>query len=268
MARSVLIRLGTSRAFSRRCPSRPIHRGFVMPLPHHRLRTWLGSVTCGVLVAGLVSLTSGLHVAAQPKAKNPDANPPGPVGGPGKGPNPPGPAGGPGKGPNPPGPVGGPGKGPNPPGPAGGPGKGPNPPGPVGGPGRGPNPPGPVGGPGAGVRPIVIRRAILIPPVRAVGTSAGIHLAPVASVGTRNALQVTAINPGYTGLKVGDVILGVNGNWVTSEVEMTDSIKKNPTAIQLHVYDNATSKVQTRKVAGVQDSLGVTVRVVQIDVQD
>jgi len=242
MARSVLIRLGTSRAFSRRCPSRPIHRGFVMPLPHHRLRTWLGSVTCGVLVAGLVSLTSGLHVAAQPKAKNPDANPPGPVGGPGKGPNPPGPAGGPGKGPNPPGPVGGP--------------------------GRGPNPPGPVGGPGAGVRPIVIRRAILIPPVRAVGTSAGIHLAPVASVGTRNALQVTAINPGYTGLKVGDVILGVNGNWVTSEVEMTDSIKKNPTAIQLHVYDNATSKVQTRKVAGVQDSLGVTVRVVQIDVQD
>ena len=216
MARSVLIRLGTSRAFSRRCPSRPIHRGFVMPLPHHRLRTRLGSVTCGVLVAGLVSLTSGLHVAAQPKAKNPDANPPGPVGGPG----------------------------------------------------RGPNPPGPVGGPGAGVRPIVIRRAILIPPVRAVGTSAGIHLAPVASVGTRNALQVTAINPGYTGLKVGDVILGVNGNWVTSEVEMTDSIKKNPTAIQLHVYDNATSKVQTRKVAGVQDSLGVTVRVVQIDVQD
>jgi len=87
-------------------------------------------------------------------------------------------------------------------------------------------------------------------------------------VGTRNALQITAINPGYTGLKVGDVILGVNGNWVTSEVEMTDSIKKNPTAIQLHVYDNATSKVQTRKVAGVQDSLGVTVRVVQIDVQD
>jgi len=69
-------------------------------------------------------------------------NPPGPAGGPGRGPG----WGGPG---NPPGPVGGPGRGPG----YGGPG---NPPGPVGGPGRGPgyggpgNPPGPGGGPGRG----------------------------------------------------------------------------------------------------------------------
>ncbi len=42
---------------------------------------------------------------------------------------------------NPPGPVGGIGRGPNPPGPVGGIGRGPNPPGPVGGIGRGPNPP-------------------------------------------------------------------------------------------------------------------------------
>jgi hypothetical protein len=42
--------------------------------------------------------------------------------------------------------------GPNPPGPVGGVGRGPNPPGPVGGVGRGPNPPGPVGGLGVGRR--------------------------------------------------------------------------------------------------------------------
>jgi hypothetical protein len=42
--------------------------------------------------------------------------------------------------------------GPNPPGPVGGVGRGPNPPGPVGGVGRGPNPPGPVGGVGVGRR--------------------------------------------------------------------------------------------------------------------
>ena len=40
----------------------------------------------------------------------------------------------------------------NPPGPVGGIGRGPNPPGPVGGIGRGPNPPGPVGGVGVGRR--------------------------------------------------------------------------------------------------------------------
>jgi hypothetical protein len=40
----------------------------------------------------------------------------------------------------------------NPPGPVGGVGRGPNPPGPVGGIGRGPNPPGPVGGVGVGRR--------------------------------------------------------------------------------------------------------------------
>jgi hypothetical protein len=54
---------------------------------------------------------------------------------------------------NPPGPIGGPGRG-NPPGPIGGPGRG-NPPGPVGGPGTNwwlGNPPGPVGGRGAGPR--------------------------------------------------------------------------------------------------------------------
>jgi hypothetical protein len=232
-----------------------------------RIRTWLSAVGCGAFVAGAFALSSAQTVDAQPKGKNPPGpaggpgtgNPPGPAGGPGKGPNPPGPAGGPNV-PNPPGPAGGPGKGPNPPGPAGGPNV-PNPPGPVGGPGRGPNPPGPVGGPNVG-RPIIIRYQTRV-------LTAGLVVPAVPAAG-RTALQVTAVNhdPAPGGLVVGDVILAVNGSWVTSEAEYAAALKKPKGANEILVYRAAGNKVETTKATLVKGGLGVTVKVVTIDLQE
>lgn len=217
--------------------SRTAARTALDPVPHRRYRGWVGAICCGVMTTGLLSVSSPLPVSAQTKV-----NPPGPAGGPGAGKvNPPGPAGGPGVGPGVKG---------NPPGPAGGPGVGIK-----------VNPPGPAGGPGAGVRPIVIR---YVAPV-------GIRLAapPVAAAG-RNALEITAItrNPAPPVLAVGDVILAVNGDWVTSEPEMATAAKKGQTESEVVFYRPSTSKVEASKVANARDGLGVTVRPIQVQFQN
>lgn len=94
---------------------------------------------------------------------------------------------------------------------------------------------------------------------------------PAAGDGSQNAMQVTAIAPGgasRAGIAVGDIILGMDGKWVTSEAEFAKALKASKGESDIVIYNPDKATVESRKVAVENGSIGVTVTVVPVQLKD
>lgn len=259
---------------------------------------FLGSACCGLFAAGLILATANAPLTAQPKKKGPPpgVNPPGPAGGPGANvrPNPPGPAGGPGAGPTPIGRPGVPIVRPGP-GPIVRPGPGPivRPPVvriPIGprpiSPGVVITPKGPVVAPGV-VRPrpgivigIGVTRNYLPPPVivapPAVATTPTptpepVATAPAEPAANSTALQITDISLGgasKAGLKVGDIILSVDGTRTTTFDNLRTALTSSKGTSQFTFYSADSQKVDTKAVAVSNGLIGASVLEVPVSIDE
>jgi len=96
--------------------------------------------------------------------------------------------------------------------------------------------------------------------------------APPAAAAARTAPQITAVgNAGanLAGLAAGDVILGVDGKWVTNEAELNKALaaSKDGNSV-LVIYQSATGKVLNYNVPVQNGSIGATIQIVPIEVQN
>ena len=96
---------------------------------------------------------------------------------------------------------------------------------------------------------------------------AAVRIAPAPAVGSRTALQVTTVSRNPAPLAVGDLILAVNGAWVTSEADLNAKLR-NQSEADVVVYKVEGTKTESRKVAVGADGLGVAVQAVTIDLED
>jgi len=89
--------------------------------------------------------------------------------------------------------------------------------------------------------------------------------------GSQMAMQITALDrggAGRAGILVGDIILGVDSKWVTSQAELDAALKASKGESDVVVYNADSGKAETRKVAVANGTIGVTVQPVVIQLQN
>lgn len=92
-----------------------------------------------------------------------------------------------------------------------------------------------------------------------------------ASGGGATALQISTVGTAganQAGLVVGDIILGVDSKRVTTEAELDRALKSGKDESDIMIYRPDTGKVETRKVAVANGSIGTTVQVVPVEIQN